>query len=59
VIARARHRKPHLLTSIGLAVLGTGVIAWAWTGRWEWAVTGLGLYIILAGVGTYLDGRPS
>lgn len=54
-----RHRQPTLPGTIGVVLLGTGVIAWAWTGDWRWIVVGVCLLVILACLGAYIDGRSN
>lgn len=39
---------PHPAIGIGMLLLVTGFIAYAWTGIWQLAVTGLGLLLLSA-----------
>lgn len=38
----------HPLVLTGSVLLGAGVIAWAWMGMWQYALTGLVLGLLLA-----------
>lgn len=42
----------HPLVLVGFVLLGFGVIAWAWTGTWQWGLSGLVLGIIAVGAST-------
>ena len=56
---KGRHRKPNIATTIGTVCLGAGVVTSAWDMHWQWIVAGAGMFLILAGIGAYLDGRPT
>lgn len=45
------------LAAIGALLFLAGVVAWAWTGWWQWAVTGLCVLLALAEAGVLLDRR--
>lgn len=36
-------------------LLGAGMIAWAWTGDWRWAVTGIGGLFAIAAIGSAME----
>jgi hypothetical protein len=48
---------PHPLTILGGVALIVGCLAWPWTGEWRWAVTGLGVLLVLTLAGSALDRR--
>lgn len=39
---------PRPLVFLGVTFAGLGVIAWAWTGVWQWGLTGLVLMLLCA-----------
>lgn len=46
---------PLALLVVAFPVLG--LIAWAWTAEWRWAITGLTLMFMAAALGVFLDSR--
>ncbi len=54
---RRTERKATPAATAALLALAAGLIAWAWTGDWRWAVTGVGLPLALAALGAHL-GKP-
>lgn len=53
-------RKPlHPLSAAGMILAACGAVAWAWTSEWRWGITGLAAFLVLAVIGTVLDGRRS
>ena len=49
---KANRPPTHPLVLVGFVLLGLGVIAWAWTGTWQWALAGLVFGIIAVGAST-------
>ncbi|HEY3482625.1 MAG TPA: hypothetical protein VGL02_27380 [Streptomyces sp.] len=51
-------RKPlHPLGAAGLILFAVGLTAWAWTGNWRWAITGVAALLVLTAIGAARDGR--
>lgn len=53
----AGHKPLHPLGAVGLVLLALGTVVWAWTGTWQWVVTGGAALLVLAALGALLDER--
>lgn len=36
------------IPALGAIALGAGLMAWAWSGTWQWALTGVATFFVLA-----------
>lgn len=52
-----QRRLLHPVGVLGVAALVGGLLGWLWAGDWRWAVTGLGLMVVLLVTGTTLQDR--